>query len=131
MKIPPMGNHCRKMNSQATRHTIIVTPANARSFGISGLIPARSGPTLPCALPVASLVGVLTCKPGGSIGFDSKLDYHSRRAVDPPEGSILGKNPGTHRGRAELVWSAMIFLWILAIPTVSQGSPAKFVYFDF
>jgi D-alanyl-lipoteichoic acid acyltransferase DltB (MBOAT superfamily) len=32
--------------------------------------------------------------------------------------------------RREILWPAMIFLWILVI-TISQGSSAKFVYFDF
>lgn len=34
------------------------------------------------------------------------------------------------RGRPEILWPALIFLWIVAI-TISQGSSAKFVYFDF
>jgi alginate O-acetyltransferase complex protein AlgI len=33
-------------------------------------------------------------------------------------------------GRPEVVWPVIVFLWIMAI-TVSQGSSAKFVYFDF
>ena len=33
-------------------------------------------------------------------------------------------------GRPEIVWPILIFLWIMAI-TISQGSSAKFVYFDF
>jgi alginate O-acetyltransferase complex protein AlgI len=34
------------------------------------------------------------------------------------------------RWRPEVLWPVLIFLWIMAI-TVSQGSSAKFVYFDF
>ncbi len=34
------------------------------------------------------------------------------------------------RLRPEILWPVMLFLWIMAI-TVSQGSSAKFVYFDF
>jgi len=34
------------------------------------------------------------------------------------------------RLRAEVLWPALILLWIVAI-TVSQGSSAKFIYFDF
>lgn len=32
--------------------------------------------------------------------------------------------------RAEILWPAIVLLWILAI-TISQGSSAKFIYFDF
>jgi alginate O-acetyltransferase complex protein AlgI len=34
------------------------------------------------------------------------------------------------RLRSEFIWPALLLLWILAI-TVSQGSSAKFIYFDF
>ena len=32
--------------------------------------------------------------------------------------------------RPEVLWPILLFLWITAI-TVSQGSSAKFIYFDF
>ena len=32
--------------------------------------------------------------------------------------------------RPEILWPALILLWALAV-TVSQGSSAKFIYFDF
>ena len=34
------------------------------------------------------------------------------------------------RSRPEVLWPTMLFLWIAAI-TISQGSSAKFIYFDF
>ena len=32
--------------------------------------------------------------------------------------------------RAEILWPVIVLLWLLAI-TISQGSSAKFIYFDF
>jgi hypothetical protein len=34
------------------------------------------------------------------------------------------------RAPSEIIWPVILFLWIMAI-TISQGSSAKFVYFDF
>lgn len=34
------------------------------------------------------------------------------------------------RRRPEILWSALLALWVVAI-SVSQGSSAKFIYFDF
>jgi hypothetical protein len=34
------------------------------------------------------------------------------------------------RVRPELIWPAVVLLWVMAM-TLSQGSSAKFIYFDF